>query len=39
MQSLPGELTVTAAHVHQLERRGLVTASRAQPPEYSATAA
>ena len=32
-------VTETAAHVHQLERRGLVTASETSPPGYTATAA
>jgi glyoxylase-like metal-dependent hydrolase (beta-lactamase superfamily II) len=32
-------VTETAAHVHQLERRGLVTASPTRPPTYTATAA
>ena len=32
-------VTETAAHVHQLERRGLVAASQTRPPTYAATAA
>ena len=31
-------VTETAAHVHLLERRGLVTASRIGPLAYTATA-
>ena len=29
-------VTETAAHAHLLERRGLVTESRTQPPAYTA---
>jgi hypothetical protein len=32
-------VTETAAHAHLLERRGLVTVSRAQPSAYTARAA